>query len=266
MAFTKSDVFNGDTGYKLELYTNLSSQSVSGNYSNVYWRVRVVNIGGPWYWATTNMGNSGWADSSLSGSQDLWSNSNLAYDFRDGSSWTFASGTMRIYHNSSGSGSYWVNTAMTLYGIGYARVDSGTIGLPRIYEPPPAPKPLGVDLEEQTSMRYKFSSTGDGGESVDEWQIGYGTSSTNVQKYLSSSGTSTITGLTPATTYYFWSRGRNAAGWGPWSARSSGRTLAGARVRVGSVWKDAVPYVRVNGVWRLAQPYVRVNGVWVPTD
>lgn len=262
---TKTDVFSSVGDYYLEVYTNVSSQSVAGNYSNVYWRIRVVKTGGNWYSATTNMGNRGWADSNLSGNPDLWNNTNLAYDFSSGSSWTFADGTMRVYHASDGTGSYYVNSSMTLYAIGTATVNSGTIALPRLYSTPPAPDPIDVDTETQTSMRYRFSGQGDGGSPILEWQIGYGTSSSQIQKYLTSSGTSTITGLVPATTYYFWSRGRNAAGWGPWSVRLSGRTIAGARVRVGGIWKEAIPYVRVAGKWKLAQPYVRKNGIWTKT-
>jgi len=79
---------------------------------------------------------------------------------------------------------------------------------------------------------------------------------------VSSNGTSVIGALQPGTTYYFWARGRNAKGWGPWSARSTGRTIAGARVKQNGVWKDAIPYVKVNGVWKLARPYSKVNGTW----
>lgn len=127
---------------------------------------------------------------------------------------------------------------------------------------PPAPKVLGLDTITQTTMRYRFQSNGDGGSKILQWQIGYGHSSSGPQLYLTSGGTSTLVGLLPGSTYYFWSRGRNASGWGKWSARTGARTDAGAWVRVGGVWKEAVPYVKVNGVWRLAQPYVKKNGVW----
>jgi hypothetical protein len=153
---------------------------------------------------------------------------------------------------------------MHLIQLGDASATTGWRALPKIQTSttPPAPKAIGLDLIDMTSMRYKFSGNGDGGSAILEWQIGWGTSPVSTQNYLSSSGTSTISGLAPYTTYYFWARGRNANGWSGWSARSSARTLSGARIRQNGVWKDAIPYVRVNGAWKLAQPYSRINGIW----
>jgi hypothetical protein len=127
---------------------------------------------------------------------------------------------------------------------------------------PPAPDPIGFYETTPTSIVYSFKSQGSGGSKILEWQIGYGTNASSIQHSLRSNGTSTVTGLKPATTYYFWSRGRNALGWGPWSVRMSRRTAAGARVRIGGVWKEAVPYVRVKGKWVVAEAWVRSGGKW----
>jgi hypothetical protein len=201
----------------------------------------------------------------------LWNNQNLSYDFRTGSNtgyWTFASGYFTVQHDSAGNGSYYVNAGMTLYNLGSATVGTGTRALPQLAEVPPAPSPIGsgLDLITQISMRYRFQNNGDGGAPILEWQAAYGTNPGAAQKFISSTGTSVVTGLLPNTTYYFWSRGRNAVGWGPWSVRSSAQTLAGARVRIGGVWVDAVPYVKVSGVWKRAQPYVKVSGIWKPSQ
>lgn len=224
---------------------------------------------------------------------------------------------------------------------------------------PQAPDPVILDTITSTSMRARFSGNGNGGAPILEWQLGYGTSGSTVQHYLTSTGTSTVTGLTPGTRYYFWARGRNSEGWGPWSARrdatthrvpdapsavetssptqtsiwtvfadngdggtpiiesqigyntnnsgpvsfvtanggvsrqitglspglryyfwarsrnavgwgpwagpSNGKLIAGAHVKVGTEWREAVPYVNVNGVWKLARPWVRIAGVWKET-
>lgn len=127
---------------------------------------------------------------------------------------------------------------------------------------PPAPTPLGLDFIGHTEMRYRFSSNGNGGAPIIEWQIGYGISPTTVQFTATSGGTSTITGLSLGTEWYFWSRGRNSVGWGPWSVRSSARTLASGRVKVSGSWREMVLYVKVSGVWRQAIIYNKVDGTW----
>lgn len=128
---------------------------------------------------------------------------------------------------------------------------------------PPAPTAPVLSEITQLSLKAVFHSNGTGGTpAVLEWQLGYGTSPTTVQTYLTSTGTSVVTNLAPGTQYYFWARGRNEVGWGPWSARATATMIAGAHVKVGDTWKKAVPYVNVNGVWKVARPYSRAAGVW----
>lgn len=131
---------------------------------------------------------------------------------------------------------------------------------------PDAPGVVSLSEITQTSMLTRFNGGGNGGMGILEWQVGYGTNASTPQLFLATGGTATATGLAPGTTYYFWSRGRNAIGWGPWSVRSTARTIAGARVLVDGVWKEAIPYARVSGSWRLVKPYVKVATVWKETD
>jgi len=257
--------FSGNSSYKIDVNASLRSQS--GLTSTIYWRVHVIKTNSYGNSAWGNTGSSGWADSNRAGAKDLWNNGNMQFNFINGSNngtFLIAEGTFNVTHRSNGTAEYFVNAGLNFVNLGSASAGTGTRSLPRIQTStvPPAPDSLGVDTIEQTSMRYRFSSNGDGGSDILQWQIGYGTSPTATQSLISSNGTSTITGLQPGTTYYFWARGRNANGWSPWSTRSSGRTIAGARVRVAGVWKEAIPYVKVNGVWKVALPHVRVNGVW----
>lgn len=258
-----SDAFSGNAAYVMHIDASLQSQNQAGNYSTIFWRLKVTSSSGGGYWASTNMGNSWAVNVSSSGDK---SNSNAAYDFRSGTSWTIAEGTFVVYHNSTGGATYSVSASMNLWSLGSASASTGTRTLPSLIKPPPAPTPLGISGVTQKSMTYKFQSNGTGGGTILEWQIGWGLALNTPQKYTKSGGTTTFTGLDPAKTYFFWSRGRNAAGWGPWSVRSSARTNAGAFVRVGGVWKEAVPYVRVGGKWKLAEPWVRASGKWKRTD
>lgn len=128
---------------------------------------------------------------------------------------------------------------------------------------PDVPSSVTFSGLTQTSVITRFTGNGNGGSAVTGWQLAYNTANTTAgATIVASGGTLTVTGLEPGTTYYFWSRGQNAVGWSGWSPVKSTVTIAGAWIKVGLVWKQAVPYVRVGGVWKVARPWARVAGVW----
>ena len=251
--------FNGTGGYQLTVDARLESQNASNKTSVIYWEMVVSRNTSYWAWATTNMGNRGrvW----LGSGQELWSNQNLAFDFRDGNRWVMASGRRTIQHRSDGTGEYLVSGDMNLYSVGSAYAETGWRNLPRLANVPPAPSSLYIDQITTTSMRYVFRNNGDGGTPVREWQYQWREGS-GAWNSVWSNGVSTIVGIKPATSYSFRSRGRNDVGWGGWSDVMSARTLAGARVMRDGVWREAVPYVKYKGVWKLAESHVRHNGAW----
>lgn len=137
---------------------------------------------------------------------------------------------------------------------------SKTVTLPRV---PDVPQSVVVTTPTQTSVIALFlDGASNGGSAITGREIGYGTSPTAPQISVAYTGVMTITGLNPGTQYYFFSRVRNAVGWSAYSAVSSMKTIAGAKVNVNGVWKDAVPYVNVGGTWKLARPWGRSAGVW----
>lgn len=128
--------------------------------------------------------------------------------------------------------------------------------------PPPAPTPLGADQIKHQKFRYRFSGNGDGGAPVLEWQIGYGYNANSPQWTASSSGTSEVGTFIPGSIVYIWSRGRNAAGWGPWSARTTVQLKRGIKIKWQGAWKDAIPYVKVAGLWMPVELFVKIAGIW----
>lgn len=165
-----------------------------------------------------------------------------------------ATGTLYYFwartHNANGWSSWGPRSSITTHKI------------------PPAPTPVIISNITQTSFWGSFLSNGNGGTSNLEYRIYYNTQNneTGIQFVNYIGGTPRIVeGLLPATTYYVWSRARNAVGWSPYSEVRIIRTIAGAFVTVGAIQKEAIPYVRDGGVWKLARPWGRVTGVWKET-
>jgi hypothetical protein len=136
---------------------------------------------------------------------------------------------------------YWTGTLTSMplsMQLAYGTINTtptGSITLPRIGNLPPAPNPLPTTPDQitATSMRYQFSSAGDGGSPVVRYEYQYSTSPTFASgnsAILTNgfSGTAILTGLTPSTAYYQRSRTVNGIGTGPWSTITTGTTLAGS--------------------------------------
>lgn len=130
---------------------------------------------------------------------------------------------------------------------------------------PAPPSKVTLSQVNATSVHATFGDGNNNGAPITAREIGYGTSDYEAQKRISSDQSTTITGLTPGTKYFFKARTKNSQGWSDWGPATSATTLSAVRVKVGSTWKLALPYVRVAGVWRLARPWVRENGTWKPT-
>jgi hypothetical protein len=170
---------------------------------------------------------------------------------------TGSSGTTDIGGLASGVTYYfWAQGRNALgWGAWSGRIQATTWKLPD------APGAVVLSDATQISVKAVFTGNGEGGTPVVQWQIAYGTDPVTPQIYVDGYNM-TISPLDPGTTYYFWSRGRNAVGWSPLSAVRSITTIAGAYLKVGTVYKTAVPYVKVAGVWTLARPWARAAGVW----
>lgn len=128
-------------------------------------------------------------------------------------------------------GSWNVSTSQTVtFKIG----DSGTSGLggPTTFSQaitrakiPNPPSAVSLSSLTSTSVVGSFSDGANNGDAIDDRQIGYGTSSVSTTSIVHSDRSTTITGLIPGTTYYFWARTHNSMGWGAWGPRSQITTL-----------------------------------------
>lgn len=131
---------------------------------------------------------------------------------------------------------------------------------------PDAPSMPDLTNIQPTSVTVSWTPNGTGGSPFTGFQVGYSTSLTlPPSTIVSATSPKVISGLNPGTTYYFWVRAQNAIGFSAWSAPASNRTIAGARIQDGGIWKIAVPYVRQGGVWKLAVPWVKNAGEWKET-
>lgn len=128
---------------------------------------------------------------------------------------------------------------------------------------PPAPGAPTIAQVTQVSAVAIFTSDTPG---LVEYQVGWGTNSSLPSFISGAVPPYLIENLTPATTYYARVRTRNSSGWSTWSPYTMFRTIAGARVKVGSAWVDAVPYVKVAGQWEVARAWVRHLGEWKETS
>lgn len=160
--------------------------------------------------------------------------------------------------NANGNGGWSVRTQVTTQKV------PDTLAAPHIS----AIQPTAVTLDWSTFNASGINTPGINIPVTTQYDVGYdtnpaasppGTTLSNVtDPYI-------VTGLSPGVVYYFQVRSKNSVGYSAWSERSSTRTIAAARVLVGSTWKLAVPYVKVSGVWKLAVPWVRSAGVWKET-
>jgi hypothetical protein len=129
---------------------------------------------------------------------------------------------------------------------------------------PPAPSKPMISAVTQTSAHVEFTvPTDTGGTPITSMELAYNTVNSVTGATIQTVGKiSNVNNLHPGNTYYFWARSKNAIGYGPWSIVASAKTLAGAKIKVGLVYKDAVPYVKDSGVWKVATPWGRQGGIW----
>jgi hypothetical protein len=168
-------------------------------------------------WSSNGTWPASWSGGWGSGSNNIYRNIPT-----NGSS--LVAGPANVYLPRGGS-AYWVD--FQAQAQNYTGYPSHTISIlvPAAPTTPGAPIIRSLDQITNTSVRVWFEGTTDGGSPITGWQLQYApTSNFSGAVTVSSNGTSTITGLSPNTTWYFRARGLNAMGAGAWSSVASATT------------------------------------------
>lgn len=85
---------------------------------------------------------------------------------------------------------------------------------------PGAPSKPALSNVTASSVYVKFTDGSNGGLPIDSRQIAYSLSTT-ATNWVSSNGSTTVTGLAAGKTYNFWARCHNTDGWGPYSVMAT---------------------------------------------
>lgn len=196
--------------------------------------------------------------------------------------WQLAYGTSP---NTPGSGGGFKDLALSTGSISVTGLDSGTIyyfwnrqrnasgwspwsprTMQRTRSIPDAPDAPALIWRTQVAISLRVQPNYDGDHPITGFYVRYGLNPegpSDIQ--YSTTSQVTLTGLSPGARYYFWGQAINAYGESYYSARSYADLIAGAKVKVGTMWKRAVPYVKVAGVWKVARPWGRIAGFWNET-
>lgn len=147
------------------------------------------------------------------------STTNKSINYPTGAAW-YHVGSVTIHTTQTVTFKLVSDTSIS--GIGGPTTFSHSIKRATVPAKPSTPKLTNIS---STTVYVTFTDGSNGGASINSRQIGYGTSSSSPQHTVSSDKTTTVTGLVPGTTYYFWARTHNSVGYSSWSGRASAVTL-----------------------------------------
>lgn len=174
-------------------------------------------------------------------------------------------------HNSSGGGTANVGWKYHLISGSATAIfgSSGTISvsvpLSQLAGAPDAPTGLAASNILPTSMTLSWDALSGATDYFLEGQLGDTITSPTINRDSGGGLSINVTGLAAGKNYTFRVYAQNAAGFSQPSSPITVQTLAGSYIRVGGVWKIAIPYVRTGGVWKMALPYIRQAGIWKQT-
>lgn len=142
-------------------------------------------------------------------------------NYPTGADW-YKVGEMRI--NDSQTVTFRITDRSSATGIGGPTSFSQAIKRDTIPSKPSTPVISNITA---SSVHVTFSDgSSNGGDAIDQRQIGYSSvSATTPTGFVSSDRSTTISGLGTGLTYYFWARTHNSEGWSAWSGRATAKTF-----------------------------------------
>lgn len=132
-------------------------------------------------------------------------------------------------------------------------------------KPSPPGKPTFSNITP-TSVTVTWALSGStGGKQIKSYLMRRWNAATMTGAHYDSSANNrsrNVISLIPGRAFTFAIYALNDDGYSNPSASSTITMPGGVYIRVGGVWRVAIPYVRSGGKWHQAIPYIRTGGVW----
>jgi hypothetical protein len=211
---------NLNDGTRVYLDWQVTSQSQSGNYSNVSWQVGFNFPGSPSCRGLRN------GTATINGTEVYrnYNSGDAIHSYSSGHDHTWlqvASGSIRINHNSSGNATLSVSAGMTGW-QDKRSTGSDSWALPQIPKAPSTPGTPVASNITATGVTLTWAAPSNNGAALDRnsGQVSRNSAFTDVIASWDVAGwttSRTITGLPKGTTLYARVRAHNSIGWSAWS-------------------------------------------------
>lgn len=248
-------------------YGDLTSQSQKSNYSIITTIAKAINQGGSGSYSNFD----GEQKITVGGATGSTHSGTLPAGVATGATRWSVTDTVKRVHESDGTHDV---DQIKMFITGWF-TDTETANMPTYTRIPKAPTKPGTPTASAvlpTSAQLTWAaSTSSNGSAIDGYLVRIWEGPTATGTYVDASETLTltrlVTGLKPGKQYTvgIYAHNNSYDGYSLVSTTVTFTTIAPIHVRVGGLWKYAVPWVKVSGVWKVSQPWVKVLGSWKQT-